>query len=224
VAGSRQFVAGPGAVLLTDMAQQSQHRSTASQSALFTLPRATAEALLGPIDRIHGMVLRSDVAAMLVSHLQKLRVMLNTASVSQGAILGKVVVDLLTYSVSAARESIVVAPAGRDSATLMRACDIIEARLGSPSLDIADLCRRLGISRSALYRLFEGQGGIQNYIRSRRLERVKMILADPDNGARIGDLAELWGFSDAAHLSRLFRAQYDISPRDFREAEATKRA
>ena len=81
---------------------------------------------------------------------------------------------------------------------------------------MANLCRRLGLSRSSLHRLFEQEGGVQAFIRERRLEAARLALGDPANREPIYAIAERLGFSDAAHLSRLFRERFGQSPSDFR--------
>ncbi|WP_163117306.1 helix-turn-helix transcriptional regulator, partial [Acinetobacter baumannii] len=90
---------------------------------------------------------------------------------------------------------------------MLRARKEVQAHLGSPTLTVANLCRKLGVSRSTLHRLFEAGGGVQAHIRDMRLEAARQALLNPDNVERIGDIAERLGFSDAAHLSRLFRAR-----------------
>ena len=99
---------------------------------------------------------------------------------------------------------------------MMRARKEVQAHLGSPALTVANLCRKLGVSRSTLHRLFEEGGGVQAYIRDMRLEAARQALLNPENPERIGDLAERLGFSDAAHLSRLFKARFGETPSDCR--------
>ena len=62
---------------------------------------------------------------------------------------------------------------------------------------------------------------MQAYIRGRRLEAVRLALADPAAREPIYTLAERFGFSDAAHLSRLFRARYGLTPSDTAPAGGT---
>ncbi|MGO4421042.1 helix-turn-helix domain-containing protein [Streptomyces sp. MCAF7] len=55
------------------------------------------------------------------------------------------------------------------------------------------------------------------WIRRRRLERCCDDLADPSLKSRpIQTIAARWGFADPAHFSRLFRATYEMTPRDYR--------
>ncbi|CAN5530677.1 hypothetical protein BH09PSE4_BH09PSE4_07150 [soil metagenome] len=226
IAGQREFRAGPGAVAITDMAQPVTHEATASRAFLLFIPRAMAEAAGLTVRELHGVVVRPEAATLLIAHVARVREQLATATVRQGEILGRTLVDLLAFSVAHIAAGAPAAPPGGhtvDAAALLAARDEIEARLGSPSLTVAWLCRRLHISRSALYRLFDGYGGVQAYIRARRLEQVRIALIDPRNTRRIGELAEHWGFTDAAHLSRLFRACYGKTPSEYRATEAPRR-
>ena len=95
----------------------------------------------------------------------------------------------------------------------------IEENLNRTDLTSARLAREIGVSRSQLYRQFEASGGVETYIRSRRLRRCLQALADPRRAdLRIGKIAYDMGFADEAHFSRLFRQTFGQSPRDIRAA------
>jgi AraC-like DNA-binding protein len=72
------------------------------------------------------------------------------------------------------------------------------------------------MSRSALYRLFEEQGGVARLIQKRRLDGVRRAL-DNREEARLSDMARTFGFADEFQLGRLFREAYDVSPQGYRE-------
>lgn len=91
----------------------------------------------------------------------------------------------------------------------------IEQHLHLPELDVATLCRKFGSSRSRLYALFREHGGIESYIRSRRLARCFRDLAEAEAATtRISKVAERWGFHDHSHFNRLFRRQFALRPTD----------
>jgi AraC-like DNA-binding protein len=95
----------------------------------------------------------------------------------------------------------------------------IEDNLNRPDLTSARLAREVGVSRSQLYRQFEASGGVETYIRRRRLRRSLQALSDPRRAhLRIGEIAYDMGFADEAHFSRLFRQTFGQSPRDMRTA------
>jgi AraC-like DNA-binding protein len=71
------------------------------------------------------------------------------------------------------------------------------------------------MSRSALYRLFERDGGIARYIRDLRLDMCFADLIDmlPDSG-RVRRVAENWSFFDPANFNRAFRSRFGVPPSD----------
>jgi AraC-like DNA-binding protein len=78
------------------------------------------------------------------------------------------------------------------------------------------LSRLIGMSRSALYRLMESQGGVTRYIRRQRLLESRAVLSDPGDDKSIAAIAEEFCFSDAADFSRAFRREFGLAPSDVR--------
>jgi AraC-like DNA-binding protein len=214
-AGDRAFRTGAGSVHLVDLTRLSSHESSASRTIHIAIPRDAATARGLDVAELHGAVLRSGAAAMLGPHLLGVRDAAPELGVEDGALLAESFLDLLGLAVAASGRPRPIIDIGRDAAAFA-ARTAIEDGLGSPAQTIANLCRRLGMSRSSLHRLFEAEGGVQAYIRGRRLEAVRRALLDPACIEPIHALAERFGFSDGPHLSRLFRARYRLSPSDFR--------
>ena len=214
VMGARSFRTGPGSVQLCDLSQSSRHVSSASRTILVIIPRAIALARGLDVAALHGTVLQSGATAMLAPHLLSVRGAVASLTAEEAVMLGATFLDLLVLA--AASVSPGDRPASGRAATAFIARQMIGHRLGSPALTIANLCRELGISRTTLHRLFDTEGGVQAYIRGRRLEAVRLALADPGSSEPIHALAERFAFSDAAHLSRLFRSRYGLTPSDHR--------
>ncbi len=99
-----------------------------------------------------------------------------------------------------------------------RALKFIDRHLTDPGLSPAMIASEIGVSLRHLHRLFEDTGqSVGDAIRCRRLERARGDLSDPRfAGTSILDIALNWGFGDAAHFSRAFRAAFGMSPRDYR--------
>jgi AraC-like DNA-binding protein len=95
---------------------------------------------------------------------------------------------------------------------------LIEERLGDPELSPRSIAAAQFISVRYLHKLFETQQtSAADWIRQRRLERCARDLVDPAlAGAPIGTIGARWGITNQAHLSRLFRARYGVSPSDYR--------
>jgi AraC-like DNA-binding protein len=96
----------------------------------------------------------------------------------------------------------------------------IERHLGNPSLGPTTIAAAHFISPRYLHRLFRAEGcTVSEWIRRARLERCRRDLADPALAREtILAVATRWGMPDAAHFSRVFRAAYDCSPREYRAA------
>jgi AraC-like DNA-binding protein len=207
---------GPsGSIVLTDMAQPQGHVSEASSSAYFHVPRALAEQFLPNVRSLHGVTIAPDTATLLREHLLQIWRGADRLPIDQGGRLAGTVLDLLAVAVAQERGGQAASDAVA-TAALTRARAEIEIRLGSATLSVANLCRTLGVSRSALYRLFADEGGVHAYITRQRLERVAATLGDPLDHDRIADIAERWGFCDAAYLGRLFRERFGMTPSDYR--------
>lgn len=84
------------------------------------------------------------------------------------------------------------------------------------------MAARLGVSVRHLYRAFEhSDESLSRYVQLARLERCANDLSNPCLGDQsITDIAYSWGFSDFAHFSKIFKRQYQQSPRDFRAENA----
>lgn len=93
--------------------------------------------------------------------------------------------------------------------------DYIERHLHQPSFGVEQICRDLGTSRASAYRLFAPDGGINNYVMERRLERAFCDLTStaPARG-RVARVAARWGFNDVSHFSRRFKSRFGVSPGD----------
>jgi AraC-like DNA-binding protein len=85
----------------------------------------------------------------------------------------------------------------------------IDQNLAEPDLGIDMLLEKFGASRATVYRDFAEDGGLQNFILSRRLHRAYRALSEaaPTRGAVLA-MAEACGFETLAHFSRSFRAAF----------------
>lgn len=223
-AGDRRVIAPAGSIVLTDMSRPMWHASEASFSTGFALPRALAEQLFPSLDAVHGHVIPPEQAALFVGHLALIRETSAHLPASAGPVLAQTILDLLAMSVAASFDSAPVDRHQHERALRVQLRDTIERNLGSPSLGTARLSRELGVSRSTLFRLLRDRGGVQAYIRERRLARVAETLREGRDRQTIAVIAERWGFCDAAYLGRAFREAYGMTPGDYRAQHASRTA
>ena len=221
--GEHDFRTSAGSVHFIDLSVPSDHESTGSNTVLIAVPRAAAAQRGIDVRALNGMVLRSGPAELLAPSLLGRRRAAPSLAAADGPTVGQVVLDLLAVAAAAVGREAQPGAAGRRTALSFAARREIESLLGSPALSVASLCRRLEVSRSTLHRLFEAEGGVQAHIRLRRLEAARQALAEPANREPIYAIAERFGFSDAAHLSRLFRERFGATPSEYRAHHAERR-
>ena len=113
-------------------------------------------------------------------------------------------------------------PAQRDPHQLLlqKITAYIESHLGDTALSPSTIAAAHYISTRHLHSLFrEADTTVSTWIRERRLERCRADLLDPVLQDRtVSTIAARWGFTDAAHFSRVFKAAFNASPSELRRA------
>ena len=159
------------------------------------------------------------IGALLSGHLGQLIRQAGHYTASDTARLSSLTLDLFAAVCAHHLEAGAhLSPEARRQALQAQIRDFIRQRLGDPDLTADTIAAAHHISTRYLYKLFQDQHpSIASWIRQRRLERCLHDLADPQLRSRpIRSIAARWGFTDGAHFSRVFRAAYGMSPRDYR--------
>jgi AraC-like DNA-binding protein len=101
-------------------------------------------------------------------------------------------------------------------------CRTARECLADSELDPATLARRHSISLRSLQVLFAEHGtSPAKWIRDERLHRIRADLSDPRLAhLTVAMIGKRWGLVDASQVSRLFRAKYGVSPRQYRKNPA----
>jgi AraC-like DNA-binding protein len=213
--GDRAYRQHGGDVMLDSMTEDFADHWSQSSWVSFVIPRDGFEKLEF-VNRekgaLHGpaVPLFADFASSLVRRLRAARpedsVALSevAASMIRGCIVSGAGSDGMTVNDLAHRQ--------REHVR-----SIIAANLTSPGLSAERICELTGLSRSALYRLFERTGGVARFIQDKRLALVLKDLRNPAlAGHRISDLAERRGFNNAAAFNRAFRRKFGHTPSEAR--------
>lgn len=100
----------------------------------------------------------------------------------------------------------------------VRIVNYIEEHLGDPKLTPTRIAAAFRITTRYLHHLFsEGEETVARFILRRRLEECARALTSPSQRKRtITAIAFDHGFSSATHFGRVFRARYDMTPREYR--------
>ncbi|KAE8765793.1 helix-turn-helix domain-containing protein [Georgenia thermotolerans] len=106
-----------------------------------------------------------------------------------------------------------------NQALLRQVRTYIRAHLDDPTLSPASIASAHYISTRRLHALFSGEREtVAAWIRSRRLEHIRRDLGDPLQAQRsVSAIAARWGLTDAAHVSRVFKAEFGESPSTYRD-------
>ena len=99
-----------------------------------------------------------------------------------------------------------------------RVRQVVRRSLKSPKLGVDLICREAYASRSQVYRLLQGEGGVARYIQKLRLSEGFALLCDGSRRDTIETIAEQLCFSDASTFARAFRREFWVSPSDVRIA------
>jgi AraC-like DNA-binding protein len=129
------------------------------------------------------------------------------------------VLDLLATLFSERTGMTPADPAALRRSLLLSVHSWIDAHLADPDLDPDTIARSNHISVRYLHKLFQEQGtSVGSWVRERRLANCRRDLADPALAQRgVHAIARSWGFDDAAHFSKIFKASYGQPPGAYRQ-------
>lgn len=164
---------------------------------------------------------RQGVGALLAPFLHALPTQAHLFDPATGVRVAENVIDLLGTLLTE-QLGVTATPESARRALMMRILAFIECHLDQHSLGADEIAAAHFISRRYLHKLFQEQGlTVAGRIRDRRLENCRRDLADPTcHRDPVSMIAARWGFTDAAHFSRLFKTTYGLTPRDHRLANA----
>lgn len=211
-----------GDVCLLDLTRPFRSEARTCGNFSLAIPREALAARDRDLDDLHGRVLRRDTAAarLFKSHIETLWTVAGDLSLADAPVIGRTTIDLLAGLAMPASGD----PAARaavEETRMGRIRRFIDANLDDPHLGAELLCRRFGLSRASLYRLFAPLGGVREHIQGRRLRRAFDALTDPAlSHLSLGEVVEAHGFSAWSSFARAFKARFGLSPGEAREIGA----
>jgi AraC-like DNA-binding protein len=159
------------------------------------------------------MSIEQGPGALFASYLDDLRSRLGECSPESASRCTSILLELLGAALAEAPASSISGAALR-----LSVLDWIGRHLGDEDLGPATIAAANGLSVRYLHRLFQGSGvSVSGYVRSLRLRRIREDLANPIHQHHtIAAIGARWGIPDAAHLCRLFRAEFMVTPSEAR--------
>ncbi|MGX7000460.1 helix-turn-helix transcriptional regulator [Caballeronia sp. KNU42] len=205
-------------ILALDMDQPCTIRSFHSRILLIFVPRALVESSFPDAASLHGRWVHATtpLTRLLIEHLVALNrqiVGLAKEKVRQSFLTA---VELLVAAFSRQAGLSGGGRAAVRAAVYGQVRRYVEAHLHDPDLSPDSVLASLHLSRATVYRLFEHEGGLAAYIRSRRLRMAADELVRFPQ-MEVQDIAAGLGFNDASSFTRAFRRAFDIAPRELHE-------
>ncbi|WP_342642365.1 helix-turn-helix domain-containing protein [Rhodoligotrophos ferricapiens] len=172
-----------------------------------------------------GFDATQGTGALFVDVLRLVAARLAEMDESARAMSGKHLVDLLSMAISADERTLNPNASSVQMAHLHRVETFIRLNLASSALNPHAIAAACGISVRYLHQLFSSQGrSVSEWVKLQRLLMCKQMLSDPTCHKKVSEIAYEWGFSDQAQFSRLYRAEFGVTPSDTREQLRMKRA
>ena len=165
----------------------------------------------------HRFSSTDGLGAMIIPFLQNVSQNLDRVGGATGPRLVRTAIDLIT-TMFANELDLEADPRDSHQLLMHQVRHYIETNLGSPELSPTQIAAAHFISTRHLHGLFREKGTtVSTWIRERRLENCRRDLIEPLNAhLSVGAIAGRWGFVEAAHFSRVFKAAYEMAPSELR--------
>lgn len=205
---------------------------TSTQAAEFTvmerlhkvslvLPWSDIQERLPRGTRFNGTVIdsRMGIGAVLYSHVDSLAHQLDLFTDADHAAVRRATLELLTAAMS---HRVDTPQRGLAMRYLKQLQDHILANLQDDALSPTSVALANNMSPRYVHMLFAQIGvSASSWIRMQRLERCRDDLRSRTyRDCSIAEIAYTWGFSDPSHFTRIFKQQYGVGPRAYRESQA----
>jgi AraC-like DNA-binding protein len=180
------------------------------------LARDSFQAIAPLLDAVRETALDTPEGKLFADYMLLLERNLPHLPATDGPKLAAAIQAMLGTCLAPSADRMAEASRHIDLTLMERVRQAVRRNLRSPSLGPDKLCREAATSRSQLYRLLEGEGGVAHYIQRRRLSESYSMLCDVSKNFPIGKVAEMLCFADGSSFSRAFRREFGMSPSDVR--------
>jgi AraC-like DNA-binding protein len=213
---SRRAVVGPGDIFVVDGGRPGVCRiPNRIHSHTLVVPKALVPASSSLPDKLPA---ESPTARLLGGYMRLLvreLPSLPAATVGAATRAALALLELITVSDEHAADSQPLR-----IALLPQVLRYIDSHLADTDMTTSTIADANAISVRTLHAMFTATGETVNaYIRRRRLEGSRMELISEPN-RKVIDISRRWGFKNASHFARVFKATYGIAPLELRTEAA----
>ncbi len=215
--GAGDGEAGPGDLIIADLAQPHATATSDFDSLNLTVPRRLLAPLLHAPDAqclrlISGS---APLVGLFRNHLIGLFAAAPAINVEEAEALVPPTLALAAavLNMDAPQNALQVV----DPLLTAQIHRLISDRAADPAITAESVAEWFGISRRKLYYLMEPHGGFTACVRERRLHLAHAMLRDPlQSGKSVAEIAERCGFAWRTNFARSFRARFGVTPREAR--------
>ncbi|WP_168148146.1 helix-turn-helix domain-containing protein [Asticcacaulis excentricus] len=185
------------------------HEMTGSDVIIVYIPRQRFGGIAGQMD---GLV-NGELAAAgsgLSAYLGMIDRILPILTMSASRHFATALIKLVTRVVA---EKVAQGSFARFSALALkqRVYQFIEDNLSNPSLGPGSIARQMGLSRAALYRLFDVEAGVSATIENHRVKAAVRLIQDGGKDLSIAVVATRVGYKNVTSFSRAFSRRMGIT-------------
>jgi AraC-like DNA-binding protein len=217
----RQVVVRPGDLVVYDSTtpwlmadregiRQHKFRIPAEQLALsYDIINSVCAVALSPGDPI------ADLAARYFHRLATQQTAFDSAG---GESISRPSIELLRAVIATHLSAAELASDAMESTLFTRIMTYARAHLDDLNLSAEQIAIEHHISVRLLYKVLAAEHiSLTDWLRARRLEQCRRALATSSLNEPIAAIARRWGFTNASSFSRMFREEFGLSPRQWRE-------
>ncbi|MCF2531483.1 helix-turn-helix domain-containing protein [Yinghuangia soli] len=227
VQGNREAVLNPGDFALYDTtAPYTLLNDGGIHQHYFRIPRADLALPHHALERVTAVRLSTDspVAALAATYFGRLADCRHELSADDAEEISTPSIELLRAVVATRLRDRRLAHEPLEATLQYRIMEYVRAHLAERDLTAARIARAHNISVRYLYATLARSGiSLGDWVRTRRLEECRKDLARPRaQSMTIEAVAHRWGFTNAAHFSRVFKDAYGVTPREWRAVNARR--
>ena len=220
VQGGRDAVLHPGGLVIYDStAPYTLLNETGMTGEFFRIPHS---ALAMP----HNMIREACAVSLSPGHpltsltndyLRRLAADPGILTVPNGDLVGHPSIELVRAVIATHLRAVKFAAEPLAATLQLRILDYARNHLSDPHLRAEQIAAAHYISVRHLYKVLAESGiSLADWIRTRRLEACRQEL-EKASSTTVATIARRHGFSNMSSFSRAFRAEYGLSPREWRE-------
>jgi len=209
-----------GGIQIIDMAREGTAYTSRFNCFSLLIPRADMESTGIDVSHLHLLSLpeKNPIAYLMNRHVHNIHKQAASITIKEAQALHEPTIALLKAAISTDSNLTEQAAPAIKRNLLHEIRRYIDQNLNNPSLTTEAIVQKFGLSRASLYRLAEPLGGIQRFIRNRRLKHAFQILTgEASKGASLTALAYDLGFGSEVSFRRAFKEAYDMTPSEARE-------